>query len=152
MPKQKQVKATLPTESSVQIDCIKLIRSLSPYAHIIVNAQSKGKQTIGQAMKIKREGFVSGQSDIIVIRQCYDHDNGRILQGMFLELKREKTRITKVKDGTYASGTISQQAHYFEKYGKNFFCNFGIGYDHAEKIIQKFFSFKEIKITEFETI
>lgn len=151
MPKQKQTKSTLPTESSVQIDCINLIRSLSPFAHIIVNAQSRGKQTIGQAMKIKREGFVSGQSDIIVIRQCFDSDNGRIVNGMFLELKREKTRITK-KDGTYASETISEQAHYFEKYGKDFYCNFGIGYDHAEKIIQKFFSFKEIKITEFEII
>lgn len=151
MPKQKQTKTTLPTESSVQIDCIKLIRSLSPFAHVIVNAQSRGKQTIGQAMKIKREGFVSGQPDIIVIRQCFDHDNGRIVNGMFLELKREKTRITK-KDGTYASETISEQAHYFEKYGKDFYCNFGIGYDHAEKIIQKFFSFKEIKITEFEII
>ena len=103
-------------------------------------------------MKAKREGFVSGQSDIIVIRQCYDHDNGRILQGMFLELKREKTRITKVKDGTYASDTIAKQAHYFEKYGKDFYCNFGVGYDHAKKIIQKFFSFKEIKITNFETM
>lgn len=151
MPKQKQTKSTLPTESSVQIRCINLIRSLSPFAHIIVNAQSRGAQSVGSVMKAKREGFVSGQSDIIVIRQCYDHDNGRILQGMFLELKREKTRITK-KDGTYASDTIAEQAHYFEKYGKGFYCNFGIGYDHAEKIIQKFFSFKEIKITEFETL
>jgi hypothetical protein len=151
MTKQKQTKSTLPTESSVQIDCIKLIRSLSPFTHIIVNAQSRGKQTIGQAMKIKREGFVSGQPDIIVIRQCFDSDNGRIINGMFLELKREKTRILK-KDGTYASDTIAEQAHYFEKYGQNMYCNFGIGYEHAEKIIQKFFSFKEIKITEFETI
>ena len=147
----KQTKPKTETESSVQIRCINLIRSLSPFAHIIVNAQSRGKQTIGQAMKIKREGFVSGQSDIIVIRQCFDSDNGRIVNGMFLELKREKTRITK-KDGTYASETISEQAHYFEKYGKDFYCNFGIGYDHAEKIIKKFFSFKEIKITEFETL
>ena len=152
MPKQKQTKSTIELESSVQIRCINLIRSLAPYSHIIVNAQSRAKQTIGQAMKIKREGFVSGQPDIIVIRQCFDHDNGRIVNGMFLELKREKTRITKVKDGMYASDTIAEQAHYFEKYGKDFYCNFGIGYDHAEKIIQKFFSFKEIKITEFETI
>lgn len=151
MPKQKQNKTKIETESSVQIRCINLIRSLSPYTHIIVNAQSRGAQSVGSVMKAKREGFVSGQSDIIVIRRCYDHDNGRIVNGMFLELKREKTRITK-KDGTYTSNTIAEQAYYFEKYGKDMYCNFGIGYDHAEKIIQKFFSFKEIKITEFETI
>ena len=151
MPKQKRNKNTTELESKVQERCVSLIRLINPFAHIIVNEQSRRAQTVGQAMKAQKAGFVSGQPDIIVIRQCYDHDNGRILQGMFLELKRDKTRILK-KDGTYASETISEQAHYFEKYGKDFYCNFGIGYDHAEKIIQKFFSFKEIKITEFETI
>lgn len=151
MPKQKRAKSTIELESKVQERCVSLIRSLSPFTQVVANTQSKGLRTVGRMKKDEREGFVSGQPDIIVIRQCFDHDNGRIVNGMFLELKREKVRVLK-KDGTYASDTIADQAHYFEKYGKDFYCNFGIGYDHVEKITQKFFSFKEIKITEFETI
>ena len=146
-----KIKPSLESESSIQRKCIALIRSLDSTAFHLVNAQSKSKSTVGQQMAAIKEGFIAGQSDIIINRICYDVATKTLCKGMFLELKKEGSKIYK-KDGTFVNKHIEKQNKYMQKYGKDYFCNFGIGYDHAEKIIKHFYTFVEVDFSTLQTL
>lgn len=146
-----KTKPLFESESIVQRKCIALIRSLDSTAFHLVNAQSKGKSTVGQQMAAIKEGFIAGQSDIIINRICYDVAAKRLYKGMFLELKKGGGKIYK-RDGTFVNKHIEKQNQYMQTFGKDYFCNFGIGYDHAERIIRHFYSFVEVEFSTLQTL
>lgn len=58
--------------------------------------------------------------------------------GLFLELKREKTRLKK-KDGTWASPHIAEQAEMLEQLrARGYGAEFAVGFDEAKEIIDNY--------------
>ncbi len=92
------------------------------------------KLTIGQAVKAKRMRSSRGQPDIFIADAC----NG--YYGLFLELKREGTKIF-LKDGC----TLVADEHIREQYemlkaleARGYKSLFGIGFDLCKIIIDEY--------------
>lgn len=99
------------------------------------------KLTVGQAAKHKRLHPRRGYPDLFVAEPI-DRDKGEIswkkFNGMFLELKKEGTRVLK-KDGTPATEHIGEQLKVLEALGKKgYACYMVCGFDEAKDVIDEY--------------
>ena len=96
------------------------------------------KLTPGQAVKHKRLHPFRGFPDLFIAEPALDTDIRKIKAGLFIEIKKEGTRLKK-KDGKWASEHIAEQAEMldileFRGY-KAVFC---VGFDEAKKVIDEY--------------
>lgn len=109
------------------------------------------KLTMGQAMAQKRQNggrrawpdmFIA-ESKALVGAELeswgMSQEKGyRLACGLFIELKREGTRLQK-RNGEYASAHIAEQAKMLEQLRRHGYCaEFAIGFDEAKKIIDQY--------------
>ena len=93
------------------------------------------KLTMGQAAKQKRlQGGRRAWPDIIVAERGLDM-GGNVRYALFIELKREGTRLKK-KSGEWASEHIKEQAEMLEELrDRGYAAYFAVGFDEAKEII-----------------
>lgn len=101
------------------------------------------KLTPGQAVRQKRQnGGRRAWPDMFVAEpQIAGDDCGNIFEcrsGLFLELKKEGTRLRK-KNGDWATPHIAEQAEVLEKLRDRGYCaEFVVGFEAAKKIIDEY--------------
>lgn len=107
------------------------------YPRAMFNSDLAGiKLTIGQAVRAKTLKSERGFPDLFI----YEKNNDHI--GLCIELKVEGTSIFK-KNGEFATPHIKEQAEVLRKLSqRGFYAVFGIGFDHAKKIIDDYFKKK----------
>lgn len=125
-------------ESDLQVAVADYIRRRYPGVLFHSDFGSGIKLTKGQAIKQKRQnGGRRGWPDMLIAETSYielDGDPCR-LSGLFLELKKEGTRIYK-KDGTPASPHIAEQIEVLKSLEeREYAARFAVGFDEAKKII-----------------
>lgn len=115
------------------------------------------KMTKSQAARqMRQNGYRKGWPDLFIAEACYT-ENGmryrdlsvRIGQwgldetgdnkfGLFLELKKDGTRLKK-KNGDWATEHIAEQAEVLEKLRLRGYCaEFAVGFDEAKRIIDEY--------------
>lgn len=76
---------------------------------------------------------------------CFPHQKGEyikpamvVMGGLFLELKKDGTRLQK-KNGEWATEHIAEQAELLEKLRERGYCaEFAVGFDEAKRIIDEY--------------
>ena len=92
------------------------------------------KLTMGQARKHKVLHPHRGYPDLFIAEPLTSSSVG-ILYGLFLELKKDGTRLKK-KNGEWATPHIAEQAEMLEKLRKkDYMAEFAVGIDEALEII-----------------
>lgn len=141
----------MPTsESELQTQVADYLRLRYPGVLFHSDFGSGVKLTPGQAVKQKRQnGGRRAWPDMFIAhtqRQLLEVKGNGILQkaenrclgGLFLELKKECTRLKK-KNGEWASEHIAEQAEVLEELRKRGYCaEFAVGFDEAKKIIDEY--------------
>lgn len=128
-------------ESDLQVMVADYLRLRYPSVLFHSDFGSGIKLTQGQAMKQKRQnGGRRGWPDIFIAQPMFNKKdniyNGFF--GMFLELKKEGTRIYK-KDGSFASPHIEEQARMLDALTrKGYYTQFGIGFEDCKKKIDDY--------------
>lgn len=130
------------TEAELQTMVADYLRMRYPNVLFHSDFGSGIKLTKGQAIKQKRQnGGRRGWPDMF-IAEPIDRDKGEIswkkFNGMFLELKKEGTRVLK-KDGTPATDHIGEQLKVLEALGKKgYACYMVCGFDEAKDVIDEY--------------
>lgn len=129
-------------ESELQVLVADYIRVRYPNALFHSDFGSGIKLTLGQAMKQKRQnGGRRAWPDMFIaepIEVDFGEQSWRRYAGLFLELKKEGTRIHK-KNGKWASIHIAEQALVLEELRKRgYAAEFAVGFDEAKKIIDDY--------------
>lgn len=136
-------------ESDLQVQVADYIRLRYPDVLFHSDFGSGIKLTKGQAMKQKRQnGGRRGWPDMFIAearpRPKYIDENGeRPYYGLFLELKKDGTRIKK-KDGSWATDHIREQAEMLTMLKlRGYSGRFAIGFEEAKKIIDDYLGGEE---------
>lgn len=118
------------TESELQVAVARYIRLRYPEVIFHSDFGSGIKLTKGQAIKQKRQnGGLRGWPDMFIAEGRGKH------RGLFIELKKDKTRIKK-KNGEWASEHIAEQAQLLSRLrGRDYEAQFAVGFDEAVDII-----------------
>lgn len=129
-------------ESELQVLVADYIRVRYPNALFHSDFGSGIKLTLGQAMKQKRQnGGRRAWPDMFIaepIEVDFGEQSWRRYAGLFLELKKEGTRIHK-KNGKWASIHIAEQALVLEELRKRgYAAEFAVGFDEAKKVIDDY--------------
>ena len=100
------------------------------------------KLTMGQAVKQKRQnGGRRAWPDMFIAEpmpRCVDGSWNHEYNGLFIELKKEGTRIKK-KNGEWASKHIDEQAEVLERLEfRGYRAVFAVGFDEAKEIIDEY--------------
>lgn len=113
------------------------------YPHVVYRFDLAAdlKLTPGQAVKHKRLHPFRGYPDFFIaepVPRCVDGSWNNEYHGLYIELKKEGTRLKK-KDGNWASDHIAEQAEMldildFRGY-KAVFC---VGFEEAKKVIDEY--------------
>ena len=133
------------TESELQVAVADYIRLRYPNVLFHSDFGSGIKLTKGQAIKQKRQnGGRRGWPDMFIaeprVWQLYYHWD---YYGLFLELKKEGTRLRK-KDGSWATAHIAEQAEILQTLQhKGYKARFAVGFEEAKKIIDEYLGGKE---------
>ncbi len=101
------------------------------YPKVIFTAESSGlRMTKGQAVKAKKMRSGRGLPDLMIFEARYGYN------GLFLELKKEGTRVYKL-DGSLRKDKHleEQQAVINDLNSKGYFAQFVIGFDDAKEVI-----------------
>lgn len=128
------------TEAQLQEQVADYLRLQYPDIMFHSDFGSGIKLTAGQAMKQKRQnGGQRAWPDMFI---AYPIDKSaycvNAFAGLFLELKREGTRIHK-KSGEWATEHIAEQAEVLQKLRERGYCaEFAVGFDMAKKIIDEY--------------
>lgn len=124
-------------ESDLQIMVADYLRLRYPNVLFHSDFGSGIKLTIGQAAKQKRQnGGRRAWPDMFIAEPM--EVNGRIYNGLLVELKKEGTRLTK-KNGEYASQHIAEQAEVLERLNfRGYKATFAIGFEEAKEIIDDY--------------
>ena len=125
-------------EAELQVAVAEYIRLQYPKVLFHSDFGSGIKLTKGQAIKQKRQnGGIRGWPDMFIAEPYYFID-GDISPGLFIELKKEGTRLKK-KDGSWASEHIAEQAELLEKLReRGYEAEFGVGFNDTKKIIDNY--------------
>lgn len=130
------------TESQLQVMVADYI--ILHYPNVLFHSDfgSGVKLTKGQAVRMKRQnGCRRGWPDMFIAEpspRCIDGSRDNEYHGLFLELKKEGTRILK-KDGTPASLHIAEQHDVHLKLAaKGYVARFAVGFEEAKKIIDEY--------------
>lgn len=133
----------MTTEADLQIQVADYLRLRYPKVIFHSDFGSGIKLTMRQAARQKRmNGGQRGYPDIFVAKPILGFDKDKqpfYKHGLFLELKREGTRILK-KDGTYvADKHIREQAQMLEELCRlGYVACFAVGYEQAVTIIDNY--------------
>lgn len=124
------------TESELQVAVADYIRLRYPNVLFHSDFGSGIKLTKGQAIKQKRQnGGRRGWPDMFIANRRYDLENCVEYHGLFLELKKDGTRLHK-KDGSWATEHIAEQAETLQALqDRGYETYFAIGFEEAKKII-----------------
>ena len=127
------------TESELQIQVADYIRMQYPDAMFHSDYGAGVKLTARQgAVQRRQNGGRKGWPDIFIAEPKL---NGPIIQvkaGLFIELKREGTRLKK-KNGEWANNHIARQAEVLERLRfRDYSADFAVGFDEAKRIIDKY--------------
>ncbi len=133
-------------ESDLQVKVADYIRLKYPNVLFHSDFGSGIKMTKGQAIKQKRQnGGRRGWPDLFIaeprelttfdVKTNRDVPTGKFYRGLFIELKKEGTRIRK-KDGSPASKHIAEQDAMLKAlWLRGYQTFFAVGFDEAKKII-----------------
>lgn len=123
------------TESDLQVMVADYLRLQYPNVLFHSDFGSGIKLTKGQAIKQKRQnGGMRGYPDMVIL------EPRKSFAGLFLELKKEGTRLKK-KDGTWATEHIAEQAKYLQALrDRRYEAHFAVGFEQAKEIIDSYLS------------
>ena len=126
-------------ESELQVLVADYIRVRYPNALFHSDFGSGIKLTLGQAMKQKRQnGGRRAWPDMFIAEPQLNTNILKISAGLFLELKKEGTRLKK-KNGEWANEHIEEQALVLEELQKRgYAAEFAVGFDQAKELIDKY--------------
>ena len=133
----------MTSEADLQVQVADYLRLQYPSVIFHSDFGSGIKLTMGQAIKQKRQnGGRRAWPDIIIAEPGYEYicdDVKKLCFALFIELKREGTRIFK-KDGTLvADQHIREQFDVLEQLRKRgYMAEFACGFDEAKKIIDEY--------------
>lgn len=138
------------TEAQLQEQVAVYLRLHYPNVMFHSDFGSGIKLTAGQAMRQKRQNggqrawpdmFIAhpiAKSVYCEVIETTAEIGGDVFAGLFLELKREGTRIHK-KSGEWATEHIAEQAEVLAKLRERGYCaEFAVGFDMAKKIIDEY--------------
>lgn len=137
------------SESELQTQVADYLRLKYPNVLFHSDFGSGIKLTKGQAIRQKRQnGGRRGWPDIFIAEpitwqgirtaEWYISDGNICDAGLFLELKREGTRLKK-KNGEWANDHIAEQAELLDKLGsRGYRAEFAVGFDEAKRIIDDY--------------
>lgn len=130
-------------EADLQVQVADYLRLRYPNVMFHSDYGSGIKLTKGQAMKQYRQnGGRRGWPDMFIaepkIRAGFEDTWQYESLGLFIELKKEGTRIYK-KDGSPASDHIAEQLEVLEALGKKgYYCYMVAGFDEAKEVIDDY--------------
>lgn len=129
-------------EADLQVQVADYLRLRYPDVMFHSDYGSGIKLTKGQAIKQYRQnGGRRGWPDMFIaepIDRNKGETSGEKFNGMFLELKKEGTRVLK-KDGTPATEHIGEQLKVLEALGKKgYACYMVCGFDEAKEVIDDY--------------
>lgn len=154
MPRYYRKPARTQIETSIQIRVARYIRSHYPDVLFHSDTGSGIKLTAAQGYINKAlQGGVRGYPDMIICKPSTRFDwhttkfyhpdenkNTATKHGLFIELKKEKTRLKK-KDGSWASDHIEEQADILRKLrAEGYAAEFAVGYAEAIFLIDEYFN------------
>ena len=130
------------TEAELQQQVADYIRLQYPNTLFHSDFGSGIKLTMGQAVKQKRQnGGRRAWPDMFIAEpRPRRGDNGRVREwhGLFIELKREGTRLIK-KNGDWASEHIAEQNEVLDQLeDKGYMAEFAVGFDHAKEVVDNY--------------
>lgn len=130
------------TEAELQIRVADYLRLRYPNVLFHSDFGSGIKLTIGQAAKQKRQnGGRRAWPDMFVAYptlRCVDGSWNHEYHGLFIELKKEGTRLRK-RNGDWASDHIAEQAAVLERLeDAGYHAVFAVGFDEARKVIDEY--------------
>lgn len=129
-------------ESDLQIMVADYIRMKYPDVLFHSDFGSGIKLTMGQAAKQKRQnGGRRAWPDMFIAHSaprcvdgCWDYD----WYGLFIELKKDGTRLKK-KNGEWISPHIAEQAEVIEKLKeRGYYATFACGFEEAKEVIDSY--------------
>lgn len=125
-------------ESDLQVMVADYLRLKYPGVLFHSDFGSGVRLTPGQAIKQKRQnGGQRAWPDMFIAEPQVV--NEVVYNGLFLELKRERTRLKK-KNGEWASEHIAEQAEVLERLQfRGYRAEFAVGFDEAKKLIDEYF-------------
>lgn len=126
-------------ESELQVLVADYIRVRYPDTLFHSDFGSGIKLTPGQAMKQKRQnGGRRAWPDMFIAEPQLNTNILKISGGLFLELKKDGTRLKK-KNGEWANDHIAEQALVLEELRKRgYAAEFAVGFDQAKELIDKY--------------
>lgn len=138
----------MASESELQIQVADYLRMQYPNVIFHSDFGSGIKLTTGQAVKQKRQNggrrawpdmFVAKANSFLIKEKTAISDPEYDLRfGLFIELKRDGTRLTK-KNGKWASEHIAEQAEVLEQLRlAGYDARFAVGFDEAKQIIDEY--------------
>lgn len=131
-------------ESDLQVMVADYLRLQYPKVLFHSDFGSGIKLTPGQAVKQKRQnGGRRAWPDMFIAEPM--EVAGRIYNGLFIELKKDGTRIKK-KDGSWASEHIAEQADVLDRLNfRGYKARFVVGFDEAKQLIDYYLKGGESK-------
>ena len=125
-------------ESDLQVMVADYIRTQYPKVIFHSDFGSGIKLTMGQAAKQKRQNGGRRAWPDMFIAEPNMLDDGRGSYGLFIELKKEGTRLKK-RNGEWASEHIAEQAEVLERLEfRGYWAVFAVGFDEAKSIIDEY--------------
>lgn len=125
-------------ESELQTMVADYLRRQYPFVLFHSDFGSGVKLTMGQAIKQKRQNGGRRAWPDMFIAEPIVADLGERYAGLFLELKKEGTRIQK-KNGKWASDHIAEQAEILARLEfRGYAAKFAVGFDEAKRIIDNY--------------
>lgn len=128
------------TESQIQEMLADFLRNKYPDVLFHSDFGSGVKLTMGQAVRQKRlNGGRRAWPDLFIAKPKFVHENHGIwVHGLFIELKKDGTRLKK-KNGEWASDHIAEQAAVLKELASaGYRTDFAVGYDKAVAIIEEY--------------
>lgn len=128
------------TEAELQQQVADYLRLQYPNALFHSDFGSGVKLTMGQAIRQKRQnGGRRAWPDMFIA----EPESNRF--GLFIELKREGTRLKK-KDGTWASEHLAEQDDILDRLRfRGYEAQFAVGFDDAKNLIDKYLGGKNVR-------
>ena len=128
------------TEAELQQQVADYLRLQYPNALFHSDFGSGVKLTMGQAIRQKRQnGGRRAWPDMFIA----EPESNRF--GLFIELKREGTRLKK-KDGTWASEHLAEQDDILDRLRfRGYEAQFAVGFDDAKNLIDKYLGGKYVR-------
>lgn len=130
------------TEAELQTQVADYLRLQYPNVLFHSDYGSGIKLTMGQAIKQKRQnGGRRAWPDLFIAEpepRCVDGSWNYVWHGLFIELKKEGTRLKK-KNGDWASEHLKEQYNLLDQLAfRGYAASFAVGFDEAKKLIDDY--------------